>query len=116
MSASTHARKTITGQCHCGAVKYESTGPIFRQGECDCRACQRATGTLVSPNVGVKPDSFRIIQGKPSQYKAPSNEGCEAGTWHFCAQCGAPLYWAAPDGFELAIFVGSLDDTSLYGQ
>lgn len=42
----------ITGQCHCGAVEYESDGSIFRQGKCTCRACQRATSTLDSPNIG----------------------------------------------------------------
>jgi hypothetical protein len=106
----------ITGQCHCGAVKYESTGPIFRQGICSCRACQRATGTLGSPNVGVKPDTFRIVQGIPAQFKAESDEGCESGLWHFCAQCGAPLFWRAPDDNEIALFVGSLDDTSLFTE
>ncbi len=106
--------KLITGQCHCGAVKYEATGPIFRQGECDCRACQRATGTLGSPNVGVKPDDFRIVKGTPAQYKSENNVDCEAGTYHFCAHCGSPLFWRAPDGFEVAILVGSLDDTSVY--
>jgi hypothetical protein len=108
------ANKPITGQCHCGAVKYQAKGPILRQGECTCRACQRATGTLGSPNVGVKPDHFQIIQGHPAQYKAAGNEDCDAGIWHFCADCGAPLYWEAPDGVEVAILVGSLDDPSLY--
>jgi hypothetical protein len=108
------AKPLITGQCHCGAVKYQSMGPIFRQGECNCRACQRATGTLGSPNVGVKSDTFKVTQGSPAQYKAASNEECDAGTWNFCVQCGAPLYWQNPDGFEIAILVGSLDDTRLY--
>ena len=106
----------ITGQCHCGAVKYESVGPIFRQGTCNCRACQRATGTLESPNIGVKPETFRIVQGTPSHYKAESGDGCEGGLWHFCAKCGAPLYWKAPDEHEVAIFVGSLDNTKLFNK
>jgi hypothetical protein len=106
----------ISGQCHCGAIRYRSSGPIFRQGVCKCRACQRATGTLGSPNVGVKPDTFEIIQGVPSEYKADSNEGCEVGTWYFCCQCGAPLYWKVPDDHEVAIFVRSLDDTSLFKE
>lgn len=114
MSKSVFSPALITGQCHCGAVKYESTGPILRQGECTCRACQRATGTLGSPNIGVKPETFRITQGNPAQHKAAGNEDCDAGIWHFCARCGAPLYWAAPDGSEIALLVGSLDDPDLY--
>ena len=106
----------ITGQCHCGAVKYESTGPKFRQGICRCRACQRATGALESPNVGVKPDTFKIVQGTPATFKAAGGQRCDAGTWHFCAKCGGQLFWRAPDDHEIAIFVGSLDDTTLFKE
>jgi len=107
-------KQLVTGKCHCGAINFQSTGPIFRQGVCDCHACQKATGTLGSPNVGVKPETFKIIKGIPAQYKAESNDGCEAGTWNFCANCGAPLFWKAPDGAEIAIFAGALDNTSLF--
>jgi hypothetical protein len=108
--------EVITGQCHCGAVKYQSTGPIFRQGLCSCRACQRATGTLGSPNVGVKPETFKITQGAPASYKAKSDDGCESGLWHYCADCGGPLFWKDPRGHEVAIFVGSLDDPTLFKE
>ena len=36
--------KPITGQCHCGRVKYRVQGPVVKCSYCDCGGCQRATG------------------------------------------------------------------------
>jgi hypothetical protein len=105
---------TITGQCHCGAISYRAQGPILRQGICYCRACQKATGTLASPNLGVAIDTFEITKGEPTVFKAESKEACDSGVFHFCNQCGSQLYWLDAAGQELAIFVGTLDDTTLF--
>ena len=104
----------ITGQCHCGAIKYKAQGPILRQGSCNCRACQKATGALTSPNVGVTIETFKITAGTPTVYRSSSNEACDAGIWHFCNQCGSQLYWMDAAGTEIAIFAGTLNDTSLF--
>ena len=104
----------ITGQCHCGAVKYEAQGPILRQGTCTCRACQRATGALKSPNIGVAPKDFKITAGAATQFQAPSNEACDSGVWNLCNQCGSQLFWMNASRTELAIFAGTLDDTSVF--
>jgi hypothetical protein len=106
--------KPITGQCHCGDVKYRANGPIIHQGDCDCRACQRATGTLSSQYIDVKQDDFQVVQGIPGQYKSTGDQVCEAGIFNFCGKCGAPLFWKSPDGDRTSILVGSLDVTSLY--
>ena len=66
--------QTLTGQCHCGSIKYEAQGPITFQGTCTCRACQRATGTLASPNIQVPMETFTITSGSPTQFKAASGE------------------------------------------
>ncbi len=108
------AGREITGQCHCGAVRYAAKGPILRQGTCRCRPCQRATGALESPNIGVAPENLKIIAGRPSQYRSDSNEACDSGVWHLCSQCGSQLYWMNTSGTEVAIFAGTLDDTNLF--
>ena len=105
---------THTGQCHCGSVQYEAQGPITFQGTCTCRACQRATGALASPNIQVPIETFHVTSGSPTQFKSDSDEGCDAGVFHFCGQCGSQLYWTNGAGTELAIFVGTLDDTSAF--
>jgi hypothetical protein len=108
------SQQLITGQCHCGTIKYEAKGPILRQGSCSCRACQRATGALTSPNIGVAINTFKIIVGSPSVYQAESGVDCDTGAFHFCNQCGTQLYWIDAEKTELAIFAGSLDNTSLF--
>ena len=104
----------LTGQCHCGSVKYEAQGPITREGVCTCRACQRATGALESPNVGVNSAGFTITSGIPSKFVSESNEDCDSGTFYFCNRCGTQLYWTDAGETEIAIFAGSLDNTYLF--
>ena len=106
--------QTFTGQCHCGSIHYEAQGPILFQGTCTCRACQRATGALASPNVQVPMETFKVIRGSVSPFKSDSDEGCDAGVFHFCSQCGSQLYWVNAEGTELALFAGTLDDTSMF--
>ena len=106
--------QTITGQCHCGAVKYEAESPILRQGTCTCRACQRATGALASPNIGVALGALVITEGSPVEFKSESSEACDSGVFHLCSRCGSQLYWTDAADTEVAIFAGTLDDTSLF--
>lgn len=61
---------TISGQCHCGQVKYESAGPVFKSSYCDCRGCRRATGTLKAPFVTVPRDSLKLAGGPVAEYHA----------------------------------------------
>jgi len=106
---------TFTGKCHCGQIAYEAQGPIEHQGACTFRACQRTTGALASPYLAIDAKNFRIPQGRPKAYSPGTGEGCEAGTFHFCDNCGSPLYWTTRDDDDfLAIFVGTLDATGIY--
>ena len=107
--------KQITGQCHCGHIRYEARGPIVKSSHCECPGCTRATGTLSAPFVTVLRTGFRIIQGEPSQFRAESGVACDAfGVWHFCSRCGTQVFWKGDQGEELDVFAGTLDDRSLY--
>lgn len=55
------------------------------------------------------------MKGTPKAFSSEAKEDCDAGVFHCCTNCGSPLYWTIPDdeGFP-AIFVGTLDDTSLF--
>ena len=107
--------KPITGQCHCGRVKFRAEGPVVKCSTCDCRGCQRATGTLKAPFVTVLRSAFTITEGEPASFRSASKAKCDChGVWHFCPKCGTQIFWKADKGNELDIFAGTLDDTSMF--
>ncbi len=111
----TDTAKVMAGRCHCGHVKYEARGPVTKCSSCDCRGCQRATGTLKAPFVTVKPANFKITAGEPTAFKAKNGKMCDAyGSWHFCAKCGTHLFWKPDNGKQIDVFAGTLDDTTVF--
>jgi hypothetical protein len=89
------------------------TGPVTKTSQCDCPGCRRATGTFSAPFVTVAQKDFQIVSGKVARYDARGGEKCDKhGVWHFCGQCGGPLYWADHRGKQVDLFAGSLDDPS----
>ena len=107
--------KQISGSCHCGHVRYEAQGPIVKASYCDCRGCQKATGTLKAPFVTVRRPAFKVTAGKPSRFRADSGVKCDAhGEWHFCPKCGTQVFWKGDKGKEVDIFAGTLDDPAVF--
>ena len=93
--------QAYTGGCACGAIRYEIPAePIF-QNHCQCRDCQRKSGTghgsyLTFPRDGVK-------------YSG------NLKTRAFCPRCGSPVYLtfaAMPEVFT--VHAASLDDPARY--
>jgi hypothetical protein len=106
---------TITGQCHCGHVRYGAQGPIVKCSYCDCRGCQRATGALNVPFVTVNSADLALTAGALAEFRATSGDACDAhGTWFHCPRCGSPLFWRHTDGTDTDIFAGTLDDTAIF--
>ena len=105
--------EVYAGGCACGAIRYEISGePVF-QNHCQCRDCQRKSGTghgsfLTFPRVGAK------IQGKASQWDFVADNG-NVKTRSFCPTCGVPVYLTfslMPD--LVAIHAASLDDPTRF--
>ena len=109
------AVKPISGQCHCGHIKYEARGSIVKSSYCDCHGCQRATGCLKAPFVTVSSAQFKLIAGKVAEFRAASGEKCDChGVWHFCPKCGTQVFWKSDKGKQIDIFAGTLDDTTMF--
>jgi hypothetical protein len=105
---------SLIGKCHCGSVSYNYQGEIVKSTYCDCRGCQKATGTLKAPYVTVKAAPFSQ-KGETRQFNNPAGEKCDVyGKWHFCPKCGAPVFWKGNKGDELDILAGTLDDTKWF--
>ncbi len=97
--------KTHTGGCQCGAVRFRIEGALGDASVCHCRMCQKAVGGFYAPLVSVREGSLIWTRGAPSYFQ--SSNFARRG---FCASCGTPLAYDAPDGLALAI--GAFDDPS----
>jgi hypothetical protein len=100
---------SYAGGCACGAIRYDiASEPIF-QNHCQCRDCQRESGTghgsyLTFARKGVK------LTGQATEWHMVADSG-NAKTRAFCPVCGSPVYMtfaAGPDAF--AVHAASLDD------
>jgi hypothetical protein len=106
---------TITGQCHCGSVRYEAQLPILNSDFCDCLGCQKATGAFEVPYIAVYVKNFKLLSGQITTFRADGGEGCDAdGTWYFCPRCGTQLFWQGDEADELTILAGTLDEVDVF--
>ena len=109
------AKQKLTGQCHCGEIKYEAVNNIIKCSYCKCRGCQRSSGALDVPYVTVSAKDFTITAGTPAEFRASCGDSCDAhGTWLYCPKCGGRLCWKSNNGEQMDICAGSLDDTSVF--
>jgi hypothetical protein len=104
---------SLTGRCLCGAVRYESPGPVLFSIVCHCRDCQRASGSGGVPVLGVPKSSFSCT-GPVKQSRVTGGSGL-AAVRNFCTDCGSLLFGTPESAPEMVtIYVGSLDDPSSF--
>lgn len=94
-----------SGGCQCGAVRFHVQGALGDASICHCRMCQKAFGNFYAPLVSVRGARLEWTRGAPKRFR--SSNHVQRG---FCADCGTPLTFEAPDGIGLAI--GAFDDPS----
>lgn len=102
-----------TGGCACGAIRYEVSAEPAVMVDCQCRQCQRDSGTGHGSHltfVGV-PVS---VTGQASHWETVG-EGGTRKSRAFCPTCGAPVYLTFPDIPEVFVAsAASLDDPGRY--
>ncbi len=98
------------GGCACGAIRYEiSAEPIFMN-DCQCRDCQRASGTGHGSYLTFPSRAQVKLTGEPTHWTLVGESGNEKAH-AFCPTCGSPVYLALsahPDLFT--VHAASLDD------
>ncbi len=87
-----------SGGCQCGAVRFRLEGAPGQASICHCRMCQKAFGAFYAPLVSVGEATLVWTRGEPARFQ--SSNHVRRG---FCARCGTPLTYEAPDGVALAI-------------
>jgi len=102
-----------TGGCACGAIRYEiSAAPIFML-DCQCRQCQRESGTGHASHLTFPSDTVKVT-GQASHWTMVGDGGTEKSR-AFCPTCGAPVYMTFPAMPEFFVVrAASLDDPSRY--
>ena len=94
---------TRTGQCLCGAVKYEVELNSNHVHICHCNICQRWGG---GPALAVDHKANWKAQGEENLTWYNSSEWAQRG---FCKTCGSHIAFKTNDGSYHGITAGSLD-------
>lgn len=99
----------VTGQCHCGAIRYEAEIDAARVSACHCTDCQQLSGSAYRVSVPAPKETFRLLKGTPKIYVKTAESGNKRAQ-AFCADCGAPIYASAiSDPPMYSLRVGGLD-------
>jgi hypothetical protein len=98
----------MNGRCHCGAIRFEVTGPIQAVGNCHCTICRRVHGTPYSTFAQVARGDLKLTSGADAIRRYRSSEPVERS---FCGTCGSHFTFAF-DGMPAVLWVaaGALDD------
>jgi hypothetical protein len=92
-------KKTYTGGCHCGKVRFEAQADIAEVIACNCSRC-RKVGALLS---AVAEPEFKLLSGKEELSDYRFNKG----TIHhpFCRTCGIQsyAYGKGPGGVDMVM-------------
>jgi hypothetical protein len=103
-----------TGGCACGAIRYEIDDEPTVMNDCQCRDCQRTSGTGHGSYLTFPRRSAVTLTGEAAHWDIAGDSG-NVKTRAFCPICGSPLYLtfaAMPD--VIAVHAASLDDPSRY--
>jgi hypothetical protein len=77
-----------TGQCHCGAIRYELSGEPKWSSLCHCGDCRRHSGAPVVGWAAYPERALEVTRGTPKIYASS-----EHGRRHFCGDCGTGLFY-----------------------
>jgi hypothetical protein len=104
-------KKTYTGSCHCGKIRYEVDADLQAgTGRCNCSVCRkrRYWGAVV------KPEDFRLLCEETAA--ADYQFATMSGHHRFCTTCGLHAYGHGHieeiGGDYVSINVACLDDIS----
>lgn len=79
---------SITGECFCGAVKYQIDGKLRDGKSCHCSRCRKAFNAQASAAAFVEPSEFKWLTGEDQLTSYISLQGFGL---QFCKNCGSTL-------------------------
>lgn len=98
----------LRGQCHCGKVVYEISGPVTQFEHCHCQTCRRINGTVYGSSAVVLDSHFRVVQGHDLLRAYQATRGKDR---MFCSNCGSHVFARItdPEDHDIILRVGTLD-------
>jgi len=105
--------EAYTGGCACGAIRYEISAEPVASVECQCRDCQRESGTGHQSHLTFRRADVKFT-GEAMRWDMVADSGY-VKTRSFCPTCGSPAFltFAAMPEF-ITVRAASLDDPSRY--
>jgi hypothetical protein len=106
-------KKTRTGACLCGSIRYAFEAAPLATAVCHCKACQRQTGSSFSSVVCLAEDDL-ILSNRDTlrTFHGTADSGLPVQR-NFCGACGSPIYSTIAARPGLAFLkAGTLDDTT----
>ncbi len=104
---------TFSGGCACGALRYEISGEPAAMLHCQCRQCQRDSGTGHQSHVTFV--GARIKSTGDASFWQSTGDGGTVKQRGFCPTCGSPVFLkfpAMPD--VLIVTPASLDNPGMF--
>ena len=98
----------LTGECFCGAVRYQISAPLKSAQMCHCSRCRKAFSGAGSAMAGVTPGSFSWLEGEAQLNLYEGRHGYGIA---FCRTCGTTLC-GTNRGDVMGITLGTLNENS----
>jgi hypothetical protein len=80
----------MKGQCYCGKVRYEVTGPLKFVAHDHCAICRKISGAAFVTWAGVKEPQMELTDSESSLSVFRSTPDAERS---FCSHCGSHLFF-----------------------
>lgn len=99
--------KINRGGCLCGAVRYETKGPLRDVIACHCVECRRQSGHYFAATASADAD-LEVTGGENLTWYCASDDARRG----FCRTCGSVLFWKRNGSDRTSILAGSFDSPS----
>ena len=100
------SKRTLSGGCYCGAVRYKVADAFTYALNCHCSQCRRVTGSAFKPFAGISADKLKVTKGKNHLLIFGEDANHDA----HCKLCGSLLYSLVRDGAFVHVTLGTLAD------